>query len=121
MLKRASILSLALLLGACFIWSGQEGVSQEQAELGVKPVSTLQAEYESQKAWGDVRRRVDGLTNSLQRDLGGIFVTIDRHFFNYSPNDPYVNHPTNENYLSVTLFELGTGVGGWVLPWIPTN
>jgi hypothetical protein len=121
MRKLASILSLTAILGTACTWEPWHDVPPEQAELGIKSVSTLQAEYESARSWSEVRGRMDGLTNALQRDLGNVFTTIDRHVFNYSPSDPSVNFPTTENFLSVTLFEVGTGFGGWVLPWIPAR
>ena len=42
-----------------------------------------------------VRRRADGRSNAFGRDLASIQSTIDRHFFNYSSDDPYVNVETN--------------------------
>ncbi|MGA1524735.1 MAG: hypothetical protein ACO4CZ_12285, partial [Planctomycetota bacterium] len=61
----------------------------------------------------------DGRTNALSRDLGRIGSTINRHLFNYSSTDPYVNYETDENYFSTTFYSLGSGILTNVMPWVP--
>ncbi len=61
---------------------------------GLKDLATLNQEYENEKFFSGVRRRMDGRSNAIGRDLDNITALIDRHFFNYSVDDPYVNFPT---------------------------
>lgn len=120
MRKFALILPLVLALGACnnFTWQNRAGLTDEQ-QLGLEDVDTLAARYAGERKWRDVRRVIDGRTNALARDLGSFWATIDRHLFNYSPSDPYVNYETDENYWTTTLHSTGAGLGVNVLPWMP--
>ena len=94
---------------ANFTWRGrQSGVTEEQAERGIKDYHTLDAEYETAKFWRSVRQRRDGRVNAFGRDLSRIQDLIDRHFFNYSTTDPYVNYPTQSGLISETGGFLGT-------------
>lgn len=98
MTRHLAIVLLSLSLVSCqsFTWQGQNAnISAEDRAKGLKDVATLAAEYESEAYWRSVRRRSDGRANAFGRDLNSIQTTIDRHFFNYSPEDPYVNFETN--------------------------
>ncbi len=119
----ALTISLALLAGCkSFTWEGQNpGISEAQAARGMKDPKTLAAEHSRQLFWAEVRRNMDGRTNALDRDFKNIGTTIDRHFFNYSPDDPYVNFPTDENYWSTTLNRAGSFFGTNVMPWVPAR
>ncbi|MGE3175152.1 MAG: hypothetical protein AB7O97_21165 [Planctomycetota bacterium] len=97
MRKLALALSL-LSLAACqnFSWQGHgQGLSDEQKQLGIKDVSALADQYETEAFFRGVRRRNDGRNNAFGRDLMAIQDFIDRHFWNYDKNDPYVNYPSN--------------------------
>ncbi|MEZ5965798.1 MAG: hypothetical protein R3F56_18325 [Planctomycetota bacterium] len=88
--------SLALLAScSSFTWKGRSSdVNAADATRGLKDVPTLTSEYETAKFFSGLRRRMDGRSNAFGRDLDNITATIDRHFFNYSADDPYVNFPT---------------------------
>lgn len=100
---RKFALVLALLpFAACanFSWEGRgAGVSKEQASRGIKDVSELATEYETQSFFRSVRRRSDGRNNAFGRDLMRMTDFIDRHFWNYDANDPYVNFPSDTTKL----------------------
>lgn len=121
MRKFALIVLLAFLLGACrnFTWQNRAGMSPEARQMGLQDVSTLATEYANERKWRDVRRIMDGRTNALARDFASFWAVIDRHFFNYSPTDPYVNFETDENFYSTTVHSLGAGVSTNVMPWFP--
>jgi len=101
---RTFALALLLLpLAACssFTWSGHgTGLTDEQKQNGLKDVTALSNKYETEAFFRDVRRRSDGRNNAFGRDLMAIQDFIDRHFWNYDPNDPSVNYPS-----STTKFE----------------
>ena len=123
-MRKLAILPLAFALGACssFSWSGQNSnLSDEDRSLGLKDVATLSREYSNSRDWQNYRRRVDGRTNALGRDLSSVFSTFDRHLFNYSDTDPYVNFETDENYFTTTVWEVGSGIGRNTLPWLPVR
>lgn len=88
--------SLAFLASCnSFTWRGQSSdVPATDASRGIKDVPTLTKDYETAKFFSGLRRRMDGRSNAFARDLDSITTTIDRHFFNYSVDDPYVNFPT---------------------------
>lgn len=88
--------SLAFLASCgAFTWKGRSGdTSTADASRGLKDVATLTSEYETDKFFSGLRRRMDGRSNAFSRDLDSITATIDRHLFNYSVDDPYVNFPT---------------------------
>jgi hypothetical protein len=96
-MRRLAFVPFAIVLGACSLsWSGQNArVTQEQAERGIMDVETLSARYENQKFWGGVRQRMDGRANAWGQGLMNAWSTIDRHIFNYSWTDPYVNVPAS--------------------------
>jgi hypothetical protein len=101
MRKLALVLTL-LPLAACstFGWEGQgAGVTEDQKKRGIKDVSALSSEYNSQAFFRDVRRRSDGRNNAFGRDLMGITDFLDRHIWNYNVNDPYVNYPSDTTKL----------------------
>ncbi len=101
-LALALVVSTLFGLNSCqsFGWSGQDReLTQEQQARGLVSVSSLAADYETQTYYRGVRRRMDGISNSLGRDLGRISSFIDRSFFNYSASDPETNHPTNTSLL----------------------
>lgn len=97
--------SLALLTScSTFSWKGQGSeVAPTDAARGIKDVPTLNKEYETEKFFAAVRRRMDGRSNAFGRDLDSITATIDRHLFNYSADDPYVNFPTEYDLLDHSL------------------
>jgi hypothetical protein len=84
-----------LPLAACssFGWEGQgAGLTPEQKKRGLKDVTALSNEYNSQQFFREVRRRSDGRNNAFGRDLMRISDFIDRHVWNYDVNDMYVNY-----------------------------
>lgn len=101
MRKLALVLALVPFAScANFSWEGRgAGVSKEQADRGIKDVSALANEYETQSFFRSVRRRSDGRNNAFGRDLMKMTDFIDRHFWNYDANDPYVNFPSNTTKL----------------------
>jgi hypothetical protein len=112
MRKSLIALPLVLLMASCstFTWKGQRsGVTDDQAARGIKDVAELTRQYETEKFWSSVRARRDGRVNALSRDFNRIQNTIDRHLFNYSPTDPFVNHRTNEDVWTTTG-QFGTSV-----------
>ena len=96
---RKFALVLALLpFAACqsFTWRGHgSGLSSEQKDLGIKDITALSNEYETESFFRGVRRRQDGRNNAFGRDMMRIQDFIDRHFWNYDVNDPYVNFPSD--------------------------
>lgn len=94
------------LLASCssFTWRGQASeASAADASRGLKDMATLTTDYETEKFFAGVRRRMDGRSNAFSRDLDNITATLDRHFFNYSTDDPYVNFPTEYGPVDHTL------------------
>ena len=100
---RKFALVLALLpMAACstFGWEGQgAGLTKEQQERGIKDVTALANEYETQSFFRSVRRRSDGRNNAFGRDLMNISDFLDRHLWNYNKNDPAVNFPSRTTKL----------------------
>ena len=100
---RKFALVLALLpMAACstFGWDGQgAGLTQEQQQRGIKDVTALANQYDTQTFFRSVRRRSDGRNNAFGRDLMGITNFIDRHIWNYNTNDPAINYPSNTTKL----------------------
>jgi len=58
-------------------------------------VQTLSTAHDTETFFRGLRRRNDGRSNAFGRDLMKIQDFIDRHFWNYDPNDPYVNYPSD--------------------------
>ena len=86
-------------------------------------VRALAAAYETETFWRGIRQRRDGLVNAFGRDLNNIIEFTDRHFFNYSKDDPYVNFPTNATHWD-KLFDTYVSAWQWVptiTPWSNTN
>ena len=120
-MKKLALVAPLLLLSACNIsWPGQGRGTNENSTNDVTDVAALQGQYDTQKYFGDLKRRKDGRENAFGRDLDAITATVDRHFFNYSADDPYVNHPStasafnhimrftiNNTYPAVSLVETG--------------
>jgi hypothetical protein len=99
---RKLALALVLLpLAACstFGWESGSTVTSEQQQRGIKDVTTLANKYETESWFRSVRRRSDGRNNAFGRDLMNISDFIDRHFWNYNANDPYINYPSNTTKL----------------------
>ncbi len=119
MRKLVSILSLAAVLSGC-TWENWKSVPPEQAQLGIKPVAQLEAGYKSDRAWNDVRRRIDGLTNSLQRDLSGVFTTIDRYLLQLLPVRP-VREPPDQRELPVGHVVRGRHRRRWLGPAVDSG
>jgi len=89
-------------MAACstFGWDGQGGgLTKEQKDRGIKDVTALVNQYETQSFFRSVRRRVDGRNNAFGRDLMSITNFVDRHVWNYDANDPYVNFPSRTTKL----------------------
>ncbi|MGA0060104.1 MAG: hypothetical protein ACO3RU_10995 [Planctomycetota bacterium] len=114
MRKFALLLPLALL-GACSSWNN----ASNDGTVTVADVQSMASDYDRVQKWRAVSRTMDGRTNALSRDLGRIGSTINRHLFNYSSTDPYVNYETDENYFSTTFYSLGSGILTNVMPWVP--
>lgn len=111
MRKLALVLAL-LPAAACstFGWEGQgAGLTEEQRDRGIKSVTALASEYETQTFFRSVRRRSDGRNNAFGRDLDSITRFFDRHLWNYDENDPYVNFPSRTTKLEhIGRFGLNT-------------
>jgi len=98
MRKIALALSILPLFAGCssFGWAGHGGsLSDEQRRNGLKDVQTLSTAHDTETFFRGLRRRNDGRSNAFGRDLMKIQDFIDRHFWNYDPNDPYVNYPSD--------------------------
>lgn len=108
------LLALSLLLcclPACSTtWKGAgSGVTADQRARDIKDIYALTRAYETNAYFSDLRQRQMGRANAFGRDLRAIGVTIDRHFFNYSTTDPYVNYESDTSYLDHLLrFTLST-------------
>ncbi len=100
---RKFALALALLpMAACstFGWEGQgTSLTQEQRQRGIKDVTALSSQYDTQSFFRSVRRRSDGRNNAFGRDLMSITDFMDRHLWNYDANDPYINTPSDTTKL----------------------
>lgn len=102
-MRNHALALLLLPLAACssFGWEGRGGdLSADQKKRGLKDVTALSNDYETESFFKGVRRRSDGRNNAFGRDLAAITDFFDRHFWNYDANDPYVNYPS-----STTKFE----------------
>jgi hypothetical protein len=105
MSKLALVLLLVPFAAGCssFRWEGHgAGVTTEQSKRGIKDVAALSSEYNSQHFFREVRRRSDGRNNAFGRDLNAISEFLDRHLWNYNPNDPYINYPSDTTKLEHT-------------------
>ena len=100
-----ALLAVLCLLTSCITWKGAgiSTLSAQQQEMGLQDVNVLARNYEINKYWKDTRHRYEGRNNALGRGLGNIQATFDRHFWNYSRTDPYVNYQsdvtTTEHFL----------------------
>ena len=118
----ATLISLVVLCSCSWSWGGRyQPPSATDEEYGTKSVADLTAEFESEAFWRQWRYAANGRTNALKRDLGSIWSTFDLLLFNYSRTDPYVNHPTTDNYFSAAMGSIGGFVGYQVAPWFPTR
>ena len=94
-IKKFALIAPLLFVSACTMtWPGQGRGTAENAHNESTDVGSLQGQYDTQKYFSDVKRRKEGRENAFGRDLDSITATVDRHFFNYSADDPYVNHPS---------------------------
>lgn len=93
-MRTLALLSLCLLFPACASSDGYD-------------VASLNDRTERSTYYRNLNLRRAGLTNALDRDLNNITTFIDRHFFNYSVDDPYVNFPTRSSRIGKS--------GGFVL------
>ena len=87
--------ALAVALTSCgsFTWKGRgSGVDKESAELGIKDPVQLKADYDAERYWSFWRNNWDGRMMAIRRDFHMLHQSIDRHFFNYDWNDPYLYH-----------------------------
>lgn len=96
-MRTLALLALVCCLPACSItWKGGGlGVTQEQRKADIQDVYALSNAYELNAYFANQRRRSMGRANAFGRDLMAIQKTLDRHFFNYSDTDPYINHETD--------------------------
>ena len=92
----APILILCLL-SSCITWRGAgiSTLSDDQRARGIQDVETMAGNYQTSKYWRDVRRRYNGRSNAVGRGFAQIQATFDRHFWNYSVDDPYVNYESS--------------------------
>jgi len=90
-------LAILCLLTSCVTWKGAgvSTLSPSQRKMGIEDVNVLARDYEINKYWQDTRRRYEGRNNALGRGLSNIQTAFDRYFWNYSPNDPYVNYQSD--------------------------
>jgi len=90
-------LAVLCLLTSCITWKGAgvSTLSASQKEMGLEDVGSLARNYEINKYWKDTRHRYQGRANAFGRGLSNIQNTFDRHFWNYSANDPYVNYESS--------------------------
>lgn len=96
-MRNLALVMLFCCLPACSItWKGGGlGVTKEQQDRDIQDVYSLSNAYENRNYFSGKRSRSMGRANAFGRDLDMIEATIDRHFFNYSDTDPYVNHETD--------------------------
>lgn len=103
MRKLALLVPLILAATSCqtpMTWEGSgSGLTEQQRALGIKDVAALNRDYETRAYFRNLRRRMDGTSNAFARDLNSIQSSFGRHFLNYSEDDPYVNHPTDQTSL----------------------
>ena len=101
-MRKLALVLAVLPFAACssFTWQGRGAdLSEEQKARGLKDVTALANEHESQRFFRDVRRRSDGRNNAFGRDLMKISDFFDRHLWNYDVNDPFVNYPSDTTKL----------------------
>ncbi len=117
-MRQLALVLCLLPLAACssFAWEGQGGdLTAEQKNRGIKDVAALSSKYETESYFRGLRRRSDGINNAFGRDLGSITTFFDRHFWNYDPNDPTVNYPSETGKIEHTgRFLLDTTGGIWL-------
>jgi hypothetical protein len=102
MRKTFLVVPLLMLSLSCsnFTWKGMgHGLSEDESQRGLKDATELAREYDTQRYWAEVRARRDGRVNAWGRGFDRMQNTIDRYLFNYSPDDPYVNYPTDNTVL----------------------
>ncbi len=106
------LLGLLVSFPSCITWKGAgvSSLSADQKVRGIQDVDTLARNYQTDKYFSGVRHRYTGRSNAFGRGLGDIQSTFDRHFWNYSINDPYVNYPSNLTVSDHTLRFLGSFV-----------
>ena len=116
-MRNLALLLLLCCLPACSVsWEGQgSGVTSDQSSRDIVDVAgdAVTAEVvntgteanpqyrlvlAAKAYFTDLRRRQSGRANAFGRDLRSVGVFIDRHFFNYSPSDPYVNYESDTGY-----------------------
>jgi hypothetical protein len=105
MRKYLLVVPLVMLSASCssFTWKGMgHGVDKDQEARGIKDPAALAAEYDTEHYWAKVRARRDGRVNAWARAFDRVQDTLDRYLFNYSPNDPYINYPTDSTVLEET-------------------
>jgi hypothetical protein len=92
---------LACALAACNSSNGSEQTDAEKAEAeqaAAEQAEAEEAEAEEQESgddrtstsawWGD---NLAGYWYVLKRDMKQLYQSVDRHFFNYDWEDPYLN------------------------------
>ncbi len=89
---------LAGALAACSSSNGSEQTEEEQAKAEQAEAEEAEAEEQEQESgddrtstsawWGD---NLAGYWYVLKRDMKDLYRSIDRNFFNYDWEDPYLN------------------------------
>lgn len=104
----APVLILGLLtLPSCSLsWKGREPVTSRSGK--IQSVEELSANYNTRKYFRDLRRRYTGRSNAFAAGLEQINATLDRHFFNYSLDDPYLNYESDLTWSDHVLRFAGT-------------
>ncbi len=107
------LLCLLPLLPSCadFTWQGRgAGITDDQRARSIQDVDSLARDYQTRKYYRDLKRRRSGRSNAFGRGLEQISATIDRHFFNYSMDDPYVNFESDLTMPDHLLRFFGTSI-----------
>ncbi len=92
----ASLSLLVLPFAAC------SSVKSDHSSMSVEDIASMDADFESEVRSRERERRTAGRANAFGRSLTRITNFVDKYFWNYDVNDPYVNHPTRVGTLSHT-------------------
>ena len=65
-------------------------------------IASMDSDFESEVRSRERERRTAGRANAFGRSLTRITNFVDKYFWNYDVNDPYVNHRTRMTTLSHT-------------------
>jgi len=89
----ASLSLLVLPFAAC---------NSTNNSMSVDDIARLDSDFESEVRTRERERRTAGRANAFGRSLTRITNFVDKYFWNYDVNDPYVNHPTRVGTLRHT-------------------